>query len=179
MASTISGTTLTYGNGTTQGSGGGRVIQYGYGENNTRTSLSTNNNYIYWGTAAQLQRQRSDSCLRIKAMMPGHEKYSYPYGGTFVEVEDPNGTRFRSYVGSVYEPCRESSNMEIILLVEKTFLAADLNSNTGTWKVHFGYQSNNGSNNRWAAIWNPNNNDDGRAFQKGSTCFVEEIVYGD
>ena len=43
----ITGTSLIYGSGASQSAGGGKVIQYGYGENNTRTSLSTNNNYIY------------------------------------------------------------------------------------------------------------------------------------
>lgn len=173
----ISGTTLTYGSGATQQAGGGKVIQYGYGEYAVRTSLPDGNNYIYW-SAATINRQRSDSDFHVVSTQPGHNYYSYPYGGCFVEIQDPSGNNYRSYKGVQYIVCYESGNQEIVLRADWTFRANVISSNTGSWEVRFGYQSINGGNNKWAQIWNPNANDDGRGYQKSSTCFIEEIVYG-
>ena len=178
MASTISGTTLTYGNGSTQQAGGGKVISYAYGEYATRTTFPDQNNYIYWD-ACTINRKNADSDIRIKSMQQGHNKHSYPFGGTFVEIKDSSNNKYRSYYGSHYEPCREGGNQEIIYVCDWTFRQADINNSTGNWTVHFGWQSINGSNNRWAHIWNPNASDDGRGYQKSSTCFVEEIIWGD
>ena len=177
MATTISGTTLTYGSGTSQTAGGGKVISYGYGEYNTRTSLPDQNNYIFWD-AATINRKRADSDFHVVALMPGHNWNSFPFGGCFVEVKDASGNKYRSYYGAQYLPCGEGANQEVTFKVDWTFRDSVLNNNTGNWTVHFGYQSNDGGNNRWAVIWNPNASDDGRGYQKSSTCFVEEIIYG-
>ena len=175
--STISGTTLTYGNGSTQQVGGGKVIQYAYGEYNVRTSFPDANNYIFWN-ACTIQRQRADSDLHVVALLPGHDRYSYPFGGTFVEVEDSSGNTYRSYKGSQYMPCLEGASQEVIMKVDWTFRDSVLSNNTGGFIVKFGWQAINGSNNRWCQIWNPNASDDNRGYQKSSTCFVEEIIYG-
>ncbi len=174
---TISGTTLTYGNGSTQQVGGGKVIQYAYGEYNVRTSFPDANNYIFWN-ACTIQRQRADSDLHVVALLPGHDRYSYPFGGTFVEVEDSSGNTYRSYKGSQYMPCLEGASQEVIMKVDWTFRDSVLSNNTGGFIVKFGWQAINGSNNRWCQIWNPNASDDNRGYQKSSTCFVEEIIYG-
>ena len=178
MATTISGTTLTFGNGSTQQAGGGKVISYGYGEYSTRTSFPDQNNYIYWD-AATINRTRADSDIHVKSMQQGHQKYSYPFGGTFVEIKDPSGNKYRSYMGSHYEPCRENDQQEVIYQCDWTFRDSAISNATGNWTVHFGWQSINGTNNKWCRIWNPNNNDDGRGYQKSSVCFVEEIIWGD
>tara|TARA_B100000131_G_scaffold233783_1_gene225685 strand:+ start:1805 stop:2338 length:534 start_codon:yes stop_codon:yes gene_type:complete len=175
---TISGTTLTYGSGASQTAGGGKVIRYGYGEYNTRTSLPNANNYIFWD-ACTINRQRSDSDFHVVALMPGHDWHSFPYGGTFVEIKDVSGNKYRSYKGSQYLCCGEGGSQEIVMKVDWTFRDSAIASTTGNWTVHFGYQSYNGGNNKWCNIWNPNASDDGRGYQKSSTCFVEEIIYGD
>ncbi len=174
---TISGTTLTYGNGSTQQVGGGKVIQYAYGEYNVRTSFPDANNYIFWN-ACTIQRQRADSDLHVVALLPGHDRYSYPFGGTFVEVEDSSGNTYRSYKGSQYMPCLEGASQEVIMKVDWTFRDSVLSNNTGGFIVKFGWQAINGSNNRWCQIWNPNASDDNRGYQKSSTCSVEEMIYG-
>lgn len=174
----LTGTSLVYGSGASQTAGGGKVIRYAYGEYCVRTSLSINNNHIFW-QAVNLNRQRNDTDIHVKALMAGHNKYSYPYGGTFVELKDPSNNLYRSYTGSAYEPCREGGNQEIVMYVDYTFRDSAISNATGNWTIQFGYQSSNGSNNRWAEIWNPSNSDDGRGWQKCSTVFVEEIKYGD
>ena len=173
----ISGTTLTFGNGSTQQAGGGKVIQYAYGEYATRTSFPDANNYLFW-TACTIQRQRADSDLHVVALLPGHNRYSYPFGGTFVEVEDPSGNKYRSYKGSQYICCHEGDNQEIVMKVDWTFRDSVLSNNTGGFVVRFGWQAINGTNNKWAQILNPNASDDNRGYQKSSTSFVEEIIYG-
>ena len=175
---TISGTTLTYGSGATQQAGGGKVIAYAYGEYGTRTTFPSTNNYVYW-QAATLNRKSANSDIRVKSMQQGHDKASYPFGGTFVEIQDPSGNKYRSYKGSHYEPCREGGNQEVIYVCDWTFRNANISSSTGNWVIQFGWQSADGTNNRWARIWNPNASDDGRGYQKTSTVFVEEIIWGD
>lgn len=177
MASTISGTTLTYGNGSTQQAGGGKVIQYGYGEYAVRTSLPVDNNYIFWN-GPTIQRQRADSDLHVVALLPGYGHYSYPYGGVFVEMRSPANVRYRSYKGAQYIPCLENGTCEVAMKVDWTFRDSVLNNETGGWLVSFGYQAADGTSNRWCNIWNPNASDDNRGYQKSSTCFVEEIIYG-
>ena len=174
----LTGTSLVYGSGASQTAGGGKVIRYAYGEYCTRTSLSVSNNHIFW-QAATLNRQRSDTDIHVKALMAGHNKYSYPFGGTFVELKDPSNNLYRSYIGSAYEPCREGGGQEIVMYVDYTFRDSAISNATGNWVIQFGYQAIDGTNNRWAEIWNPSGSDDGRGWQKCSTCFVEEIMYGD
>ncbi len=177
MATTISGTSLTYGSGVSQTAGGGKVISYAYGEYCTRTSFPNSNNYIYWD-ACTINRKNAGSDIRVKSLQAGCQKNSYPFGGTFVEIKDSSNNKYRSYKGSAYEPCRENNSQELVYLCDWTFRDADISNLTGNWTVHFGWQSINGQNARWANIWNPNVTDDGRGYQKCSTCFVEEILYG-
>ena len=177
MATTISGTTLTYGNGSTQQAGGGKVIQYGYGEYAVRTSLPVANNYIFWN-GPTIQRQKTNSDFHVVALLPGYARYSYPFGGVFVEMRSPANVRYRSYEGAQYIPCLENDTCEVVMKVDWTFRESVLNNETGGWLVSFGYQAVDGTNNRWCNIWNPNASDDNRGYQKSSTCFVEEIIYG-
>ena len=173
----ISGTTLTYGSGATQQAGGGKVIQYAYGEYAVRTSIPVANNYIFWN-GPTIQRQRADSDLHVVALLPGHDRYSYPYGGVFVELEDSSGNKYRSYKGAQYIACHEGGSQEVVMKVDWTFRDSAISNNTGGFIVRFGYQAVDGTNNRWCNIWNPSASDDNRGYQKSSTCFVEEIIYG-
>ena len=75
--------------------------------------------------------------------------------------------------------CGEGGSQEITFKVDWTFRDSAIASTTGNWTVHFGWESNDGTNYKWCHVWNPSASDDGRGYQKSSTCFVEEIIYGD
>ena len=92
----ITGTSLIYGSGASQSAGGGKVIQYGYGEYAVRTSLPVDNNYIFWN-GPTIQRQSADSDFHVVALMPGHAWNSFPFCGMFVEMKDSSNNKYRSY----------------------------------------------------------------------------------
>lgn len=179
MATTISGTQLTFGNGQSQSTAGGKILNYGFAKYSTRTSLPVDgsNEYTFWN-GASMTRSKTDSYIRGTAMLPGHGYYSYPYGGCFCALVRPDGSRINRWTGTLYQPNLEGASQEIIFFTDYTWSASDIGTQTGTYRLDFGYWSVNGSNNRWANIWNPSNSDDSRGYQKGSVSFIEEIAYG-
>jgi len=178
MAS-ISGTTLTYGSNQTQTTAGGKIVNYGFAKYSTRTSLPVtgSSEYTMWN-GASMTRSLSNSYIRGTGMLPGNGRYSYPYGGCFCALVRPDGSRLTRWVGTLYQPCLEGDNQEVIWHTDYTWSASDIGTQTGTYRLDFGYWSINNSDNRWANIWNPNASDDSRGYQKGSVSFIEEIAYG-
>ena len=179
MATSISGTTLTYPSGSTQTTGGGKVINYDFDEYSVRTSLPTSANTYFWTPNISLTRSSSTSYIHIEAQMTGHGNYSYPMNGTFHELIRPDNSRVRVWHGCLYQPNLESGAQEIIFLSDYVFTPSEIGTQTGTYGIAFGWDVNDGSGgHRWCNIWNPNSNDDGRAAQTGSTCFMSEVIYG-
>jgi hypothetical protein len=176
---TIGGTTLNYGSTGTQTSAGGKIINYGFAKYDTRTSLPVagSSEYTFWN-AASMTRSLSTSHIRAVAMLPGHGYYSYPYGGCFCALVRPDNSRLNKWYGTMYQPNLEGGAQEIMWYTDYTFIPSEIGTQTGTYRLDFGYWSSNGSDNRWANIWNPNASDDSRGYQKGSVSFIEEIVFG-
>ena len=178
MAS-ISGTTLTYGSGAAQTTAGGKILNYGFAKYSVRTGLPVtgSSEYTFW-SGASMTRSKSDSYIRGTAMLPGHGRYSYPYGGCFCALVRPDATRITRWTGTLYQPNLEGDGQTVIWFTDYTWSASDIGTQTGTYRLDFGMWSNNGSDNRWANIWNPSSSDDSRGYQKGSVSFIEEIAYG-
>lgn len=180
MPASISGTTLTYGNGETQTTAGGKIINYGFAKYSVRTTLPNagSSEYTFWN-AASCTRSKTNSYIRGVGLLPGHGYNSYPYGGVFISlVNVGTGARLTRWVGAMYQPNLEGSAQEIMMYCDYTWTDTEIGAATGTFRLDFGYWASNGSDNRWAVIWNPNASDDGRGSQKGSTSFIEEIIYG-
>lgn len=175
---TISGTTLTFGNGQTQSAAGGRVISYGYSKYSTRQGgIGGNSNYVQWN-GASMTRKRTDTYIRATAMLPGHGRYNYPLGACFCQLVRPDGTTLRRWHGTLHQPVLEGDGQEVIWFTDYTWSASDIGTQVGTYRLDFGANTINGDECKWANIWNPNSSDDGRGCQKGSVSFIEEIYYG-
>jgi len=184
MPTTVSGTQITFPNGTTQISGTPTVIGWQYGEDSTRRSA---NGSVSAGTAGFLSnwtahtytRKRTDSAFHISGMMAGHNRYSYPYWATALRITRPDSTQFIHYIGTHYNQCAESESVEVTYWADCYISAATLGASTGVFTVQYGnsYGSGGGTDG-WCEIMNPNNSDDNRGYQQGSTSFLEEIIYG-
>jgi len=179
MATTISGTQVTYPSGAVQTTSGGKVINYGFAEYSTRTSLPTSADYIFWSNGGLMTRSSSTSYIHVEAQMTGHGRYSYPMNATFCELIRPDNSRVRTWKGNIYQPNLENGGVEVILLTDYMFTPAEIGTQTGSYGIAFGWDvADNGGGNRWCNIWNPDSNDDNRAAQTGSTCFMSEVIYG-
>ena len=184
MATSVSGTQITFPNGTTQISGTPTVIGWQYNEDSTRRSangaVSTGTGgFLSNWTAHSYTRKRTDSAFHISGVMPGHNRYSYPYWATGLRITRPDGTQFITTRFVNYSQCAESEAVEVTYWAEVYISAADLGSSTGTFTVEYGNSRGAGSGtDGWCEIMNPNASDDDRAFQQGSTSFLEEIIYG-
>ena len=81
MPITLNGTTnvITYPDSTTQ-SGGFKCIGYNYHENSTRQVISGNSGDTdMWTISNAINRKNSGSMIRVSAILPGVDAYSYPY----------------------------------------------------------------------------------------------------
>lgn len=154
----------------------GKIITFDYVENNIRQSTPTQTgNTILW-TANSFIRKRSDTHIRVKGWLPGRDPFSYPYGGTFVQLTSPSGIVYTTPGASHYQSNYEG-NSHIFWFADYVWQPQEIVAQIGIWVVRYGYGSNSGNGNRpWEFEWNPNANDDGRAFQTASVSIVEEIL---
>ena len=147
------------------------LVKVTYAENNNRQSASYYNSFNYWWEVS-FSREKSDSAIRVSGLTDGQNNYCYPYYGTGTRLVAPNGTTYYSQGGSHYWHTLWDNN-RVPLFTEKLWQASELNSETGTWKVQFGWERTNGSCRPFEMI-NWNSNEDSRARQRGSVAIIRE-----
>lgn len=180
MAVSLTGTGVQFANGSVQQQPG-RIITYAYAENRTRQAISTQSggsDYDLWYLTGVLARKRTDTAIRVRCFLPGVDAYSYPYYGTYVGIAAPDGTRYREYGGSSYHS-NYQGNTSVYWTCDFVWYPANIQATAGNWSVFFGYgdSSSGGGNKPWETYWNPNNNDDSRAWQQGTQAHIEEILW--
>lgn len=184
MTTQVQGDRVIFPNGTTQFSGAPVVIGWQYSEDSVRRSangaVSTGvAGFLNNWTAHTYTRKRLDSAFHISGMMPGFNRFSYPYWATALRITRPDNSQFLVNNFVQYSQCPESEAVEVTYWAEVYISATTLGSLSGTFTVQYGNSRGAGaSTDGWCEIMNPNTNDDGRAYQQGSTSFLEEIIYG-
>jgi len=171
---------IYYGDGSNSNSG--RIIKISYADSSAygRTSIPATSGSgesgqkVLW-TALTHNKLSATSHLRVQMHIIGGVKYSYPYYGTGIRVEWSGGN-YTTFHGSNYSIGAYISNGSVLWLVDYTFTPANLSNQTGNIGVKAIYRTSSGSGDRPFNIWNPNASDDGRGFQKQSTCIVTEFV---
>jgi len=153
----------------------GSVLKFSRYENSSRqTSLPTTTNpYFLWDNT--FVRSRTDSAIHVVGRLIGHNRYSYPFYGTFCEISTlSNTTLKRDFVGSNYVPDAEAEAQVVIWFIDSYFNSSILASEE-TIKIRAGWYSANGGTNAPFEVWNPNSSDDGRGSQQGSFLNVYEM----
>ena len=118
------------------------LIHSTFHSNNTRQSASFYSSYNYWWEVS-FTRQLTNSDIRVTGLIHGQGNHCYPYYGTAVRLVAPNGTTYLSDGGCWYFHT-QYGNGSIPMWTEKMWLAAGINSETGTWKVQFGWRDRTG-----------------------------------
>lgn len=153
----------------------GSVLKFSRYENtNRQTSIptSTNPNFLWDNTFV---RSRTDSAIHVIGRLIGHNKYSYPFYGTFCEIStSTNTTLKRDFVGSNFVPDAVGEAQVVIWLIDSYFNSSVLASEESI-KIRAGWYSADGGTNAPFEVWNPNSSDDARASQQGSFLNVYEI----
>jgi hypothetical protein len=154
---------------------GGSVLKFSRYENSNRqTSIPTTTNpYFLWDNI--FVRTRTDSSIRVVGRLTGHNKYSYPFYGTFCEISTlSNVTLKRDFIGSHYIPDAHNDAVVIIWFIDSYFNSSILASEESL-KIRAGWYSANGGTNAPFEVWNPNSADDARGNQQGSFLNVYEM----
>lgn len=171
---------IYYGDGSNSNSG--RVIKVSYADSSAygRTTISNttgggeSHQQVLW-TALTHSKVSSTSHLRCQMHITGHGKYSYPYYGTGVRA-DYNGGNYTTFLGSNYSIGAYIGDGQVLWLIDYTFTPSNLNNQTGNVTFKALYRSVGGGSDKPFRIWNPNNSDDNRGYQKQSVCIVTEFV---
>lgn len=148
------------------------LIATTYAENSSRQSANEYSSFGYWWEVS-FTRQKTDSDIRVTGLTHMQGNHCYPYFGTAVRLVAPNGTTYLSDGGSHYFHT-EYSNGNLANWTEKMWTAGTLNSQDGGWKIQFGWHRGDGSACKPCQIINYNSNEDGRAYQRGSTAIIRE-----
>lgn len=148
------------------------LVNVTYAQNNSRQSAGMYQAFQFWWEVG-FSRLRSDSDIRVSGLTHGYGNYCYPYYGTATRLVAPDGTNYLRDGGSHYYHTRYGSG-NVVLFTEKLWQANEINSQTGSgWKVQFGWRQTNGTCKPFNII-NYNNNDESRAWQRGSSCIIRE-----
>ena len=170
---------IYYGDGTNSNSG--RVLGQKTSSYSTRTSMSgnPNNQDVDMWYMLTYNKISSTSTIIVSAHITMHHDYSYPYYGTFCKATWNGGAGvYRNRSGSDYSirHYSNSADNQVIWKILTFFTAANLSNQTGNINFYASYTATSGqTNNKPGLIFNPNNNDDNRGFQKASTCNVYEV----
>lgn len=137
--------------------------------------------YVWTGNT--FTRTRPDSTIYVNGIIKGHDDWSYPYYGTFVQLRNQDGTQYTSWIGSSYIHHVDTSgsghqdNYHVTWFVKKAWTPAEIGTNFGgTWQIWYGYAQSSGSGNRPFTIMNPSKSDDNRGYQQFSTSYVTELA---
>lgn len=169
MAITLTGTGIQFPDGSTQAVAD-VIVNCTVATNEGRANIGTGDQVLW---SHSFTRVLSNSDIRVTSHLPGTGPYCYPFYGNYCELVNPSGGTYRSYIGSNY--IHSYPGYEVNWYNDYMWTAADLNSQTGTWQVRYGWVNCNGANNcRPFNVWNYNNSDDNRAYQQGSTSVVRE-----
>ena len=153
----------------------GSVLKFSRYENSSRqTSIPTATNpYFLWDNT--FVRSRTDSAIHVVGRLIGHNRYAYPFYGTFCEISTSSNTTLkRDFVGSNFIPDAAGEAQVIIWLIDSYFNSSILASEE-TIKIRAGWTSVNGGTDAPFEVWNPNSSDDGRGSQQGSFLNVYEM----
>ena len=170
---------IYYGDGTNSNSG--RVLGQKTSSNSTRTSMigNSNNQDVDMWNMLTYNKLSSTSTIIVSAHITIHHDYSYPFYGTFCKATWNSGAgvyRNRSGCNYTIGQYASSTNNQVIWKILTFFTAANLSNQTGNITFYASYTATSGqTGNKPALYWNPNATDDGRGFQKGSTCNVFEV----
>ena len=147
------------------------LLKVTYAENNTRQSAPSQQEHYWW--SVNFTRTSGASDIRVTGLTHGQNNYCYPYYGTRTRLTAPNGTNYNADGGTHFLHT-EYDNGNVPIWTEKTWLASGINSQTGTWTVHFGWARSDGQSCRPFEMINYNSNEDSRAYQRGSSCIIRE-----
>lgn len=154
---------------------GGSVLKFSRYENSNRqTSLETTTNpYFLWDNT--FLRTKTDSAIHVVGRLIGHNRYSFPFYGTFCEISTlSNTTLKRDFIGSNYVPDAHGEAQVVIWHIDSYFNSSILASEQSI-KIRAGWYSANGGTNAPFEVWNPNSADDARGTQQGSFLNVYEM----
>jgi hypothetical protein len=169
MAITLNSNNVTFNDGSVQTSGD-KLVNVTVSSNSSRNASISISNQILWSHT--FERLLSNSDIRVTSQLPGTSQYCYPFYGTYCELVNPSGGTYRSYVGSNY--IHSNPNAEVNFYNDYLWSSSELNNQTGTWTVRYGWANSDGGGCKIFNTWNYNSSDDGRAFQQGSTSIVKE-----
>lgn len=173
MAVILDGTNnkIVFPDGSDTASGSDVLLKVTYAENSSRQSANSCNDCYWWSVG--FTRTSGASDIRITGLTHGQNNYCYPYYGTKIRLTAPNGTNYTSDGGTHYLHT-QYDNGNVPLWTEKLWPASAINSQTGTWTVRFGWGHTGSGNCRPFEMINYNSNEDGRAYQRGSSCIIRE-----
>ena len=128
--------------------------------NSTRTPIPSQANHVWWSVSHT--KTSSTSFLFVQGLAPGQGSMSDQIG-EYVEynsVKNHYGIRHMLYGDGV----------------NTTWMNYHANNlAAGTYDLKLGWTAQNGTAQRWGAVWNPNSSDDGRDHQTGTEMIVWEI----
>ena len=169
MPVTLTANGIQFNDGTTQ-EVVDRIVNVTVAVNENRNAGIGINDQVLWSHT--FTRVLTNSDIRVTSHLPGTGPYCYPFYGNYCELVNPSGGTYRSYVGSNY--IHSNPGYEVNWYNDYMWLASELNNQTGTWTIRYGWNNSDGGGCRPFNVWNYNNSDDGRAYQQGSTSVVRE-----
>lgn len=169
MAISLTATGITFNDASVQ-TNVDRLINVTVAENSSRNASLPIANQVLWSHT--FNRVLSDSDIRVTSHLPGTGIYCYPFYGTYCELVNPSGGTYRSFVGSNY--IHSFPGAEVNFYNDYMWTAGELNTQTGTWTIRYGWTNSDGGGCRIFNVWNYNVSDDNRAYQQGSSSVVKE-----
>jgi hypothetical protein len=168
---------IYYGDGSNSNTG--RILGQKHSFNQTRSSMNgnPNNQDVDLWNMLTYSKISSTSTIIVSAHITIHHDYSYPYYGTFCKATWNSGAGvYRNRSGCNYSLGKYADSNQVIWKILTFFTAANLSNQTGNITFYASYTATSGqTGNKPGLIFNPNNNDDNRGFQKASTCNVYEV----
>jgi hypothetical protein len=141
------------------------IIQIKTFSNNTRTALPKQDSYVFW--EFEFDKQQSKSKLLIQGVLRGRTRGAHWCGIYFSYGSSGEQRDGICYAGEGHDNAPQLISIN-----------ASLENHTQTGKQHFKIGWNHKNNNSWfwAGVFNPNNNDDEREHQTGSTISIIEYI---
>lgn len=155
----------------------GWVGKYGVRTTGIPAAMSGSNMHRLWTAITGITRTNPNNGLVVSACLVGYNRYSYPFWGTFCEINNSSGVNIsRNWRGNTYDISNNDDANQVNWRVFTYFTPAELGTNTNM-QVAFGWSRYDGASSTDGPfeVWNPNNTEDARAFPQDSTCFVYEV----
>ena len=155
------------------------VVGFAHNRYTQRRSGIGDSDQVLWNRAVTINKRYKDTHLHFTAVIPGHGKHCYPFFGTYGQVTTPTGQTHKRFDCSHYWSGVYTTSNDIHWQIDLVMTPAECFYQTGNFYLDCGWQNSNGGGCRPFNVWNPNNSDDSRGYQKGSTADVTELYLGE